>query len=155
MDAPAIPPYAHVTSEWVQCAKAASVRYAVPETLLHAILAKEGGRIGTVSRNANGTVDLGPAQINSAWLSAFARYGVSAAHLSSDVCTNLAASAYILKKNWYAKDQNWFYAIVSYNIGPNRWVPDRYAIGYRYAKDVVAYWWHFENVARQINQGAR
>jgi hypothetical protein len=117
----------------------------VPELLLHAVVRKENGRMGKASRNNNGSFDMGLAQINTDWVPHFARYGVRIEHLLYDTCTNLQASAYILKDNANKFKGDWFKAIVAYNIGPNRWTPKRYAIGHRYASDVVRYWWGFQN----------
>lgn len=142
---PSLPPYAHVTQEAVQCIADASVRYQVPELLLHAVLRKENGRMGQAVKNANGSYDMGLAQINTTWISHFAKYGVRIEHLLYDTCTNLQASAYILKDNAIKFNGDWFKAIVAYNIGPNNWSPQRYGIGYRYASDVVKNWWGFQN----------
>jgi soluble lytic murein transglycosylase-like protein len=145
MDAVAsLPPYAHVNQEAVQCAAQASLRYQVPELLLHAVIVKENGRMGKCVRNKNGSQDCGLAQINTSWIDHFAKYGVKFEHVLYDTCTNLNASAYILRDN-YNKKKDWFSAVVAYNIGPNKWTPVRYQIGYRYATDVVRYWWGFQN----------
>jgi hypothetical protein len=145
MDAiPSLPPYAHVTQEAVQCAAKASLRYDVPELLLHAILMKENGRVGKTSRNRNGTEDLGPAQINSSQVPRFTAMGLNREYILNDFCTNIYVSAYILREN-YNKKHDWFQAIVSYNIGPNNWTQDRYRVGYNYAVGVVRYWWSFQN----------
>jgi soluble lytic murein transglycosylase-like protein len=143
--APSLPAYAHVTEDAVRCVAQASARYEVPELLLHGILMKEGGRMGQAVRNRNGTYDLGLAQINTSWVGHFARYGIRLEHLLYDTCTNLSASAYILKQNYNRLGGDWFKAIVAYNIGPNNWTASRYAIGYRYAVDVVRWWWGFQN----------
>lgn len=146
MDAvPALPPYAHIDKEAVQCIAQASLRYDVPELLLHAILMKENGRTGKCSRNKNGTYDCGLAQINTSWTEHFARQGIAPEYLLGHACTNIHASAYILRTNYLKKEADWFKAVVSYNIGPNNWSQERYAIGYRYARDVVAQWWGFQN----------
>jgi len=142
---PSLPPYAHVTSEAVQCIAQASVRYDVPELLLHAIIVKENGRMGKCSKNKNGTYDCGLAQINTSWVPYFAKYGIKLEHLLGDTCTNLHASAYILRSNFNKKNSNWFNAVVAYNIGPNNWTTERYQVGYGYASDVVKQWWGFQN----------
>lgn len=141
---PSLPAYAHVTTEAVQCIADASVRYQVPELLLHAVMRKENGRMGKASRNKNGTYDVGLSQINTSWVKHFARYGIRLEHLLYDTCTNLQASAYILKDNANKFKGDWFKAIVAYNIGPNNWTPNRYSIGHKYAVDVVKYWWGFQ-----------
>jgi hypothetical protein len=144
MDAvPALPPYAHITQEAVQCAATASLRYDVPELLLHAILMKENGRAGQCSKNSNGTYDCGVAQINTTWMSYFAKQGIKPEYLLGDTCTNIQAATYILRLN-FNKKNDWFHAAVAYNIGPNNWTQARYAVGYRYAQDVVSRWWGFQ-----------
>lgn len=141
---PALPPYAHLNQEAVQCIAQASERYEVPELLIHSILMKENGRTGQCSRNNDASLDCGLAQINTKWVPYFLKYGIRQEHLLGDACTNIAASAYILKKNYLLKSNDWFSAIVAYNIGPNARDPNRISIGHKYAKDVVGYWWWFE-----------
>lgn len=142
---PSLPAYAHVTTEAVQCIADASVRYEVPELLLHAVLRKENGRTGKATRNRDGSYDMGMAQINTTWVKHFSRYGIRIEHLLYDTCTNLQASAYILKDNANKFHGDWFKAIIAYNIGPYNWTPERYAIGHSYASEVVKNWWGFQN----------
>jgi hypothetical protein len=131
------------------------VRYQVPELLLHAILMRENGRMGQAVKNKNGTYDMGLAQINTAWVPYFARFGVKIEHLMYDTCTNLQASAYILKDSAIKFQGDWFKAIVAYNIGPNNWTAERYAKGYRYASLVVSSWWGFQNWVDAHNHVSR
>lgn len=138
-----LPPYGHLSQEAVQCVAEASERYQVPELLLHAILMKENGRNGRYSKNKNGTYDLGLAQINTSWLAEFSKYGIRPEHVMNNACVNVSLSAYILKYNWQHQHQDWFKAVVAYNIGNSKWTPNRYSIGYRYARDVVNNWWGF------------
>lgn len=142
---PSLPPYAHVTQEAVQCAASASLRYSVPELLLHAVMRKENGRVGLEVKNTNGSRDLGPAGVNTIWLKEFGPYGIRLEHLRDDVCTNINASAYILRDYNNKQGGDWFKTLVAYNIGPNNWTPNRYAIGHKYATDVVEFWWGFQN----------
>lgn len=145
--APALPPYAHLDKEAVHCVAQASVRYEVPELLLHAILLKEDGRTGKCSRpNSNGTRDCGLAQINTDWVPYFRKYGIAQEHLVNNACTNIQASAYILRK-YYLRKGDWYSAAMSYNIGPNNWTPNRTRIGTRYASDVIARWWSLHDWA--------
>lgn len=143
MAAPALPPYGHLSQEAIQCVAEASVRYQVPELLMHAILMKEDGRTGRYSVNKNGSYDLGLAQINTSWMKEFSKYGIKPEHVMNNACVNVSLSAYILKYNWTRQGKDWFKAIVAYNIGNSQWTDTRYRIGYRYASDVVKYWWGF------------
>jgi len=137
---PALPPYGHLDQSAVMCIAAASRRYQVPELLMHAILLKENGRTGECSKNKNGTLDCGLAQINSIWTSHFQKHGISYEVIKNDACLNIHVSAYILRSFYVKKGMDWGKAIISYNIGPNNWTPKRYSVGYRYAVDVVNYW---------------
>src|SRR3546814_5341158 len=47
-----------------ECVVNAAALYHLPEPLVWTILYVEGGKVGTVSGNKNGTADLGPMQIN-------------------------------------------------------------------------------------------
>ena len=140
---PLVAPYGHLDREAVQCVANAAHYYEVPELLLHAILQKENGRVGQEVRNRNGSYDLGLAQINTVWLEHFAKYGVTREQLRDDRCTNLYAMGYVLRTNVnrYGGD-DWFRAVIAYNIGPNGWKqnPGRYRIGYQYAVDVISKW---------------
>jgi soluble lytic murein transglycosylase-like protein len=138
---PLLPPYGRLDRHAVECVAAAARYYEVPELLLHAILQKEGGRVGSMNRNKNGSWDLGPAQINTSWLPLFARYGVGAQALRDDSCTNIFAEGWVLRYNANILANDWFKATVAYNVGPSTTTLLRSQIGYRYAVDVVHKWW--------------
>lgn len=148
---PALPPYGPVmTPEVSVCVAEASYRYQVPELLIHAIVAKEGGRPGKCSKNTDGSKDCGVAQINDkAWTSAMAKFNISYEHIKDNACLNIHVSAYIVR-TYYSVKKDWFKAIMSYNIGPNNWGPKREKIGYKYASDVVSLWWQLENAKNAI-----
>ena len=152
LPAPALPPYGVVDAIATQCIVQASSRYEVPELLLHAIIQKEGGRMGKYSKNKNGSYDFGIAQINTSWLPRFSEFGITPSHLLNDTCVNVAASAYILKFNWQRQDKDWFKAIVAYNLGNNNWTQTRYRIGYKYATDVIGFWRGFQDYVTQKNK---
>jgi soluble lytic murein transglycosylase-like protein len=135
---PLLPPYGHLDRQAVECVAAAARYYEVPELLLHAILQKEDGRVGSQSRNRNGSWDLGPAQINTSWLPQFAQYGIDARALRDNPCTNIYAEGWVLRYNANLLANDWFKATVAYNVGPHAGKSD---IGYRYAVDVVHRWW--------------
>ena len=152
---PALPPYAHLDAEATQCVASTAVRYDVPELLLHSILMKENGRTGKCSVNKDGSKDCGLAQINDKWKDYFEKKGVGYQFIVNDQCTNIQASAYILKTYYNKKEKNWFKAIVSYNIGPYKWTPTRYSIGHKYATDVVSRWWGFQKWVEQNNRNTQ
>lgn len=143
-------PYGQFDQYAINCIAKSALKHGVPEALLHAVAKKEGGSIGKCVMNKNGTRDCGPAQINTSWSREFSRYNVDFSAVTHDVCTNFDASGFILRKNYEMK-KDWFKAIVSYNIGPAQWTPNRYSIGYKYAADVVKYWWAFED--KRLSKG--
>lgn len=77
--------------------------YELPQTYLYAILKTEGGHVGQAVRNTNGTDDLGPFQVNSAWGPAIGKYWhIPAAkaleRVRDDGCGNAIIAAAIFKK---------------------------------------------------------
>lgn len=84
------------------CFALAAVINDLPPRALATIHAVEGGRVGTVSRNANGSEDLGVMQINTLWLRPLATAtGMQPADvrraLVDNACFNIAMSGVILK----------------------------------------------------------
>jgi hypothetical protein len=87
---------------FVTCMVLVSSAYHLPPRVLPSIQAVEGGGIGVVHRNADGSEDLGVMQINTVWLPALSRL----THLSeADIrgrlldkpCFNVAAAGLILR----------------------------------------------------------
>ncbi len=85
------------------CLMMAAQSYSIPPAVLVGILHVEGGRIGQqVGPNKNGSYDLGPMQINSAWVPELARYWnvpkkTAWRWIRDDGCTNVNVSAWILR----------------------------------------------------------
>lgn len=80
---------------------AASV-YHLPPRALPVIAVIEGGAVGMVRPDSNGTDDLGIMQVNTLWLDALARrarlsIAATRARLTDDPCFNIAAAALILR----------------------------------------------------------
>lgn len=74
----------------------------LPPRVLPVIQSIEGGQVGMVTQDKNGTADLGLMQVNTIWVPALAaRSGLSLAdtrkNLIEDPCFNIAASALILR----------------------------------------------------------
>ena len=138
---PLLPPYGHLNQQSVECVAAASRYYDVPELLLHAILQKENGRVGTMSPNKNGTYDLGLPQINSAWVPLFAPWGIGLKELRDNACTSIYAEAWVLRYNANQVSNDWFKATMAYNVGVQTRVGGRLLTGYHYAVDVTQRWW--------------
>lgn len=134
--------YPAASQDVAQCVAFAADRYQVPELLLYAIMKREGGRPGTVSRNRNKTVDMGRMQINSSWLPQLAAYGITANHLVWTECTNIGVAAWILRGNYVKTRGDWGEAILRYNVGVPK-TPAARAIGMRYARAVLTTWWSY------------
>lgn len=82
------------------CVLAAAMHYAMPVHVLWAIRLTEGGSVGIVQRDPNGTDDYGPFQINSVWLPQLRQYGIGRRVLTDSPCANAFAAAYILRLEW-------------------------------------------------------
>lgn len=145
---PALPPWGRVTEDVAICISKSAERYNVPELLMHAVLSKEGGTTGQCSKNTNGTVDCGLAQINSTWADYFKKYGVSMGDIKDEPCINIQAQAYILKKNYLNKN-DWYKAVMAYHIGPANWTEKRMSRGMKYANDVVVVWKKLDDYSRK------
>ena len=84
------------------CLTAAGSVYNEPPSVLVILLNVEGGRLGAVTPNTNGTVDIGPMQVNDIWVPKIAahwRTDVKSAYqaLRDNFCANVEAGAWILR----------------------------------------------------------
>lgn len=85
------------------CMLASALHYRLPPRILPAIQRVEGGVMGHVSTNTDGSVDIGLMQINSRWILPIASMlhqpaSQVAARLALDPCFNVAAAAIILRR---------------------------------------------------------
>lgn len=80
------------------CTVFAGSHYSVPPRVLWSIHLVEGGQLGTVHKNTNGSFDYGPYQINSLWLPELSRYGFTKVILAKQPCANAYAAAWVLSK---------------------------------------------------------
>ena len=85
------------------CIEAAARAYRVPPAVLVILLDVEGGSLGEVSPNTNGTVDIGPMQVNQIWLPQVATHWGTSQHqallgLRDDFCANVEAGTWILRQ---------------------------------------------------------
>ena len=91
------PPHAVQSPE--RCIPAAAQHHRIDPRLLRAVLKVESDlRPWAFGRNANGTVDMGMAQINSIHLPELARHGIQSQHLF-DPCVASYVAAWLLRKN--------------------------------------------------------
>jgi len=98
----------------VACIWSAAGYYRLPPLALVGILRVEGGRPGRVSRNADGSEDLGPMQINTRWLPRLERAGLTRKEILTNPCANIWAGAWILALA-YARDKDIWMAIGHYH----------------------------------------
>lgn len=87
---------------YLHCMMVVAATASLPPRVLPVIQKIEGGAVGVVHQNSNGTQDLGVMQVNTLWLPALAaRAGFSEAEtrrkLIHDPCFNIAAAALILR----------------------------------------------------------
>jgi hypothetical protein len=87
---------------YLACMLAVSQFYHLPPRVLPSIQVVEAGRPGTISRNFNGTADLGVMQVNTRWLRYIARAWHMTPHtvagrLINDPCFNIAAAGAIMR----------------------------------------------------------
>jgi len=85
------------------CITAAAKLYALPPAVLVILLNVEGGSLGRVSPDTNGTVDIGPIQVNEIWLPEVAAHWnatIADAYkaLRDNFCANVEAGAWILRR---------------------------------------------------------
>lgn len=84
------------------CISAAARVHRLPAPALAILLSVEGGTPGRVSQNRNGTVDVGPMQINERWLPRLADHWraplpVAFLALRDNFCANVEAGSWILR----------------------------------------------------------
>ncbi|MDR1546927.1 MAG: lytic transglycosylase domain-containing protein [Deltaproteobacteria bacterium] len=79
------------------CLMDSAERFEVPPALLLAVLEVERGQVGAASRNADGSRDLGPMQINALWLPRLAGLGLDEDLVRDHGCLNVAVGAWLLR----------------------------------------------------------
>jgi hypothetical protein len=82
----------------LHCINEAAIAYHLPAQLMIAILQVERGKVGQIVKNKKGSYDIGPAQINSAWLPTLKAYGITQTQLQFDPCINIKVGAWIAAK---------------------------------------------------------
>ena len=87
----------------VSCLRAAGTVYRLPVAVEVILLNVEGGSLGAVTQNTNGTVDIGPMQVNTVWVPVIARHwrtvpAAAYAALRDNFCANVEAGSWILRQ---------------------------------------------------------
>ena len=73
------------------CITAAAKVYRLPPAVLVILLNVEGGSLGRVSPNTNGTVDIGPIQVNEIWLPDVAAHWPRRSPMPTKPCATISA----------------------------------------------------------------
>ncbi|MCW8308898.1 lytic transglycosylase domain-containing protein [Acidiphilium sp. PA] len=102
------------------CIEAAASTWHISPIVIVILLHVEGGALGAVHPNANGTVDIGPMQINQIWLPTLARHWrltvpQTYAELENNFCANLVAGTWILHKAIKAADGHLWRGVAYYH----------------------------------------
>lgn len=102
------------------CIDAAAGLYHLPPALFMILLHVEGGRPGFVSGNTNGTVDIGPMQINQIWLPTLARHWHATTRatfraIRDNFCANVAAGGWILARSIRDADGHLWQGVAYYH----------------------------------------
>ena len=109
------PPPAPVPSQYTTCIVHSSATFRVPPDIITSVLMVEGGKKGTKHRNANGTYDLGPMQINTSHRNKFRRLGLSEKKLQYNICANIAAGTLMIHKILLKHPNNPWNALGNYH----------------------------------------
>ena len=104
----------HTRALTPDCVAEAALEHGVPLAALMGILAAEGGREGEAKRNANGSWDMGPFQVNTCNLNELVLQGFTPEAILMDGCINAHAAAWILRRE-YARAGNIWTAIGAYH----------------------------------------
>lgn len=121
---------------YLACMALVAATLHLPPRALPAIQHVEGGAVGSVSGNADGSADLGVMQVNTVWIGPLARLsGLSGAavreRLIVDPCFNIAAAGLILRSHLLRRHGDLMQAIGDYHsVTP--------ALNHRYQADVLA-----------------
>lgn len=107
VDVPALPPSITSGEVPVVCIAYAAATFELSPTLIVATLKTEGGRVGMERRNANGTADLGPGQINEIWLPILKRHGIDRASVRDDGCLNVWVLSWIMRSGINSTGNYW------------------------------------------------
>ncbi|WP_338924233.1 lytic transglycosylase domain-containing protein (plasmid) [Pseudomonas silesiensis] len=84
--------------------------------MLKTLLAVEGGQIGTIRKNTDGSYDLGPMQINTIHVpTIYRQLGITARELVFNACKNIFAGAWILSGHMKDSDGRYWLAMGNYH----------------------------------------
>lgn len=109
---------AQTVSSAERCVVPAALRHGVNPQILRAVLQVESAmRPHVVQRNANGSVDVGMAQINSVHFPELAKWGITPNQLL-DPCVAAHVAAWHLKRGLVRYGNNWFGVAAYHSVTP-------------------------------------
>lgn len=98
------------------CIVEAAQAFAIDALPLRVLQRTEAGRVGLAQPNDDGSVDLGPMQVNSVHLAEFARFGIGYDDLRDNRgCANVLAAAYLFKRHLVAEHGDVAMAMADYH----------------------------------------
>ena len=105
---------------FLACMAAVAAFYHLPPRVLPSIHAVEGGFVGSVHRNADGSEDLGVMQVNTRWVPVLAHYtgdslALTRERLVQNGCFNIAAAGAIMRTYLSETQGNLMLAIGDYH----------------------------------------
>ena len=75
------------------------MKYGIPANIMLAVASQEGGKAGQAVLNANGSVDYGAMQINTAWLADLRKYGITARDVTKAGCYAYDLAAWRIRQH--------------------------------------------------------
>ncbi len=81
-----------------QCIVQAAQASHLPVAAIVGVLSNEGGKVGMVHINTDGSLDYGPMQVNSRWLPDMSKFGITPYMLTFNGCLNVWVGAWILRR---------------------------------------------------------
>ncbi|MEO8964706.1 MAG: lytic transglycosylase domain-containing protein [Gammaproteobacteria bacterium] len=109
----------------LHCINEAAAEYHIPSKLIISLLSVEGGKVGKVEHNKNGSYDMGPMQINSSWLPELNKLGITRKDILFNPCLNVRIGAWILGR-YIASEDDLLTGIGDYNSHTKRYNQDYY-----------------------------
>lgn len=105
---------------YLACMAMVAATLHLPPRVLPSIQRVEGGTVGSISRNADGSADLGVMQVNTVWLPALARVSrlpeaEVERRLIADPCFNISAAGLILRQHLLQRHGDLMQAVGDYH----------------------------------------
>jgi hypothetical protein len=111
--APALPPPDVQTR--IVCSISAAQHFGLPPSVLLAVAQIEGGHPGQAVRNTNGTFDLGPMQLNTAWLAQLRPYGVDPRWALATGCYPYELAAWRIRRHLLQDGGDYWTRVANYH----------------------------------------